>query len=256
MQLKFVTRLACLQLFFWHGSVGRIRDCAGAWIREASEQAEPHFEYGLRGLAAYRFLCADDAEQALSEWSLAQQRFPDHGALQHPTWGMVIGLYAGRMDVAADALARARRTFWRADAFSSQSWSLHLWAAGAVAAARMVAGDRGVRPRLALGWAIAGLRIQRARTAAPMLQHLLAARELLRGRRSAGLVHLEGARAHYAELGLRLFAASAQHALARIHPDEHERQRHSAAARAIFETEGIVRPERWARALLPGLPDA
>jgi hypothetical protein len=253
--LRYLVRGASVVLCFWRGSVAHTRDRAGAWISEAREHAAPRLEHSLRALAAYRFLCDDDVERAVAEWWLAQASYPELEVMRESVWGMTVGLYSGRIDVAERAFAHAQRTVWRWNAHIARFRAAHLWAWGQLAAAQLTAGERTLRARLSLRCAIWCLRMQRARSAAPMLQHLLAAHAYLHGRSARGVAHLQRSRALFAERGQRLFAACADHALSVLHPEPSARATHATAARELFEAEGLRRPERWVRALLPGLPD-
>ncbi len=243
-------------VFFWRGKLQRTREHAGAWIREAREHAGAYLEQGLTALSAHRFLCDDDVDQALAEWSRVHAQSPEHSAFNDPIWGAIIGLYASRLDVADRALAQSRRAFWRWNAYVSMGRTIYLWTRGAVAAARSAASSSSRHTRWLLSSSIWALGLERTAIAAPMQGHLLAARAFARGQHATGVAHLERAQEAYAAHGYRLFAACASHALSALHPDERVRSAHAARAREVFEAEGLRRPERWVRALLAGLPDS
>jgi hypothetical protein len=123
-----------------------------------------------------------------------------------------------------------------------------------VAAARIAAGERGLALRLRLWAASVALALRPAVAHAPFVPCLRAARAFARDKKQQGIVLLEQARVGFHEGGMRLFAACADHALSALHSDPEQRAVHAARAQAIFESEQIRMPDKWLRALLPGIP--
>lgn len=253
--VRSFTYMAASPVFFWQGDLKRTRQHADDWIRRAREHADVHLEYGLRALAAYRYLCDDEGERAAAEWSLVAERFPLHTVHRSAIWGAFVGLYAERLDIAEHAYSLAARAFWRWSAHVASDRLLHVWTRGAIDAARLSGGDTRLRLRLRLRLATLRLRLERGGSSSPQLHHLLAVLAFRGGRVAAGLRHLERTQRAFCEREMPLFAACASLALARLHSDPAKRARQGAAAAALFEREGLVRPDRWERALLPGLPD-
>src|SRR5262249_52776010 len=150
-------------------------------------------EAGLRAVSAYRHLVRDEPERALADWGTADALSSKHVAFWDPIWGLVVGLYAGKLDFAARVIARSRDGLWHWAVCMASSRVLHRWARGCLAAARLHAGDRSLRKRLSLRMAELLLRCERAALRAPFIHHLAAVRAFAAGRNSEGVSELERA---------------------------------------------------------------
>jgi hypothetical protein len=243
-----------LAVLFWLGRMAQARVLAARVLGWARELADPRRDAGLRASAAFRALSDDDAEGAWAEWSSACERYPMHRVLRDATWGVVPALYAGRLDHAEQALAQSRRLLMHWDAYFAPGRAMYLWWWGAVAAARLAAGERSTRLRLRLKLACFLIGSRPLPFFEPFALSLRAAQAMLGGRTEQALEHLQKARDIWAARGLRLVAACASQALAGLHPDERMRGEHAAYAREVFAAEKISRPEKWQRVFLPGVP--
>lgn len=254
--MRIFSQKIYLAALFWSGSLIQTRTLAARAIATARQLSDPHVEFGLRVLSAFRLLAHDDAEGAWEEWAAARERYPGHWAFRESIWGWVPALYAGRTDRAEQAIAQARRLWLLWDAYSVPGRTFHIWSWGAVAAARLAAGELSRRLKLRL-WFAAKLTGRSGTYPAQALARALeAARAFLAGKRELGMDELQCARDLFATGGLHLYAASASYVLARLHASEPVRAQHRAYALEIFEREKVKRPERWVRALLPGIPEA
>lgn len=242
-------------LLFMAGRLAKAQQFAARAIARAHEGGDAYVEHGLRALLAYRYLAPDDPELAWSEWTLTRERYPGHDALRTTIFGIVPALYAGRLDRAEFVLSHSRHWLFRWEVYLETGRANYLYWWGAVAAVRIVAGERDLRLRARFWLARTLLTLAAPPLFTPFLHSLRAAHASQRGQRARCVQHLTTAQAGYEAHGVRLYAAAASFALARLHHDPAQRAHHAAQAQAVFEAEKIRRPERWVRALLPGLPD-
>jgi hypothetical protein len=242
-------------LLFMAGRVAKAQQLAARAIAHAHEGEDTHLEHGLRTLLSYRYLASDDAELAWSEWARTRERYPEHEALRTATYGLLPALYAGRLDRAELVLSHSWRWLFRWEAYVETGRANYLFWWGAVAAARLAAGEHSLRLRARAWLARVLLSLNTPPLFVPYLNSLRAAHALRHGRRARALQHLSAAHAAFEAHGVRLCAAAAALALAQLHPDPAQQQHFAESARSVFEAEKIERPERWLRALLPGLLD-
>ena len=254
--LRSILYLMCGPVFFWRGRLTRMRSVAIMRARELQELPDPHADAGVRALTAYRLLAEDDERGAWDEWRLTAERFPEHSALRGATWGVVPALYAGDLAKAEQALAIARRLFLRWDVHSALARNLFFWNIGSVSAQRLLSGQPSLRARLRVRGALWLMRLAGAGPIAqnPLLAHLLSTRAFARGEPQRGVAYLEQAHRQFQFQGMRLYEACAALLLSRHHESAEARARYAAAADEIFLTEQVREPDKWTRALLPGVP--
>ncbi|HEX6245023.1 MAG TPA: AAA family ATPase, partial [Polyangiales bacterium] len=242
-------------LLFVSGHIARANQFAAGAIARVHEGGDAYTESTLRTLMAFRLLADDDDELALAEWSAARERFPTHEVLRWVPC-VVPALYAGNLARAEEVLRLARRYLFHWEIYLDTGRAQFLWWWGAVASARLAAGERRRWLSLRLRLARMLLWVRTPPSAAPARHSLAAAQAFVRGDRARGVARLVSAQAAFEAVGSRMFAACASHVLASLHPDPAMRASHAARAQAVFELEKIKRPEKWVQALLPGVPSA
>jgi hypothetical protein len=242
-------------LLFMSGHIARATQFAAGAIARVHEGGDAHTECTLRTLMAFRLLADDEQELALAEWSTTRERFPAHEALRY-VLSVVPALYAGNLASAEEILRLARRRLFQWEIYINTGRAQFLWWWGAVACARLAAGER-------RRWLLLRVRLARmllwVRTppfAAPASHSLAAAQAFISGDRARGVARLIAAQASFEATGSRMFAACASHVLSSLHPDVGMRASYAARAQAVFEQEKIKRPDKWVRALLPGVPNS
>lgn len=242
-------------LLFMSGRLTRAQQFAARAIARAHEGGDAYVEHGLRALLAYRHLAQDEADLAWSDWTRTRALYPEHDALRTTTYGIVLALYAGRLEDAELVLAESRRWLFHWEAYIETGRANYVSWWGAVAAARLARGERSLRLRLRFWFARLLLALSTPPLFMPALCCLRAASAFMRGQRARGVQQLVTAQAAYEAQGVRMFAAAASHALARLHHDGDQRKLYADKAFAVFDAEKIKRPDRWVRALIPGLVD-
>ncbi len=244
-----------LNVLYWGGHVIQARSVAARAVTAARQLSDPHVEHGLRVQSGYRLLGQDDAEAAWQEWWNAQQRYPNHWAFREAIWGCLPALYAGRFDRAELAVAQAFRQFFLWHVYSNPGRTLSALSWGAVAAARLAAGEQSLRLRLRLWLATKISRLGATTPTKAQARALEAARAFINGDHELGMSHLQTARDLFVAGGMHLYAAAASYVLAELHTLEPVRAQHRAYAEEVFAREKLEHPERWVRALLPGVPE-
>jgi hypothetical protein len=253
--LRPFLQLIYLTALYWGGHVVQARSVAARAITSARQLSDPHIESCLRVSSGFRLLAQDDAEGARQEWESTLERYPAHWIFREALWGWMPALYAGELERAELVLAKARGQLLLSDMYSGPLRTFHIWSWGAVAAARLAGGEatRGLKLRL---WLAAKLTSYGAAGPAKALARSLeAARAFLDDDHDLGMSHLQSARDLFAAGGLRMYAAAASYVLSQQHDLEPVREQHHAYALEIFGREKLERPERWVRALLPGVPE-
>jgi serine/threonine protein kinase len=240
-------------VMFWTGHFALARTRGAHAIALARELADPLVENGLRTATSFRLLVDDEHEMAWQEWAATRERYPDHAALRQPTSGMVIALYQGRLDRAALVFRTAARMFWRWEAHFATGRHGLVWWWGALAAARIVRGERSLGLKLRLALACFLTRLRPPPLTAPLGIALSATRAVLMGEEARGIRLLEQAKLQFDAVDLRMFSACASYGLSRLHPDPARADYHALQAREVFEAEKLRCPEKWVDALIPGL---
>jgi hypothetical protein len=229
----------------------RAQELAPGFIREAREHGDPYWEHSVRVLSAFRLLCDDRVDEALEEWRHAVTAYPENDVYRDAIWGVAVGLYAGRIDIAQQAAAISKALFWRSTILFAFSRAVHLWSRGSVAAAELARGA-GFRARAQIRLTCCLLRLENAPIAAAFREHLSAVLAYRANHTARAVRHLERCCRIFSEHQLEIFAACADALLARLHPAPAARLAHRERADAVFAREGLKRPELWVRALLPG----
>jgi len=241
-------------ILFMVGDLAKAQPFAARAIARTHEGGDAYVEHGLRAVLSFRYLAEDDAELAWSEWSRTHQLYPGHDALRATTFGMVPAMYSGQLRRAELVLKHSRGWLFRWEVFLETARAIYLFWWGAVAAARLARGERNFRLTARFWCARMLMSLSTPPQFVPLRSCLQAAHAFMRGQHARGVRQLVEAQRMYEEQGARLYAAAASYALAQLHPDPALRALHADKATAVFEAEKIQRPERWVRALLPGLP--
>jgi hypothetical protein len=244
--------LTSAPVFFWSGSIRRTCELSETFMVAARESRDVDLALGLQALSAYRLLAADRAAAAVTEWLEVARANPQHSALRDAHWGVLIGVYAGELGVARRALAISAHRLRRGSAVLRAARLLHLWARGLLLLAEWE--QHGNRPstRRRLGLLIGAVAAHKDPGQRPFLLHLRAAQARMRGEHAQWLSLLRAAREAFAALGMRGFAASAT-LLLQLHEEDDASTAEGARAEHYFAAERIHCPQRWARALLPGM---
>jgi eukaryotic-like serine/threonine-protein kinase len=241
-------------ILLWSGRIALARVLGARAIADARQLPNPQIESGLRAVTAYRLLGDDEAELAWSEWLSTCERFPEHPALQAPTFGMVIALYQGRLDRARIVMDKCWQLFLRWEVYLRPNRALIYWWWGALVAARIASGEKNASLRFQLWLTLRLLGPRPLPFVAALATSLRATHAFLSGRAAHGVRLLEAAKREADASDMRVLTACISHALGALHHDEGERSKHATLARELFETEKIRRPDKWVRAFLAGLP--
>lgn len=242
-------------VLFWAGRIAEARLVGARAIALSRELSDPHVESGLRALMAYRLLADDDSDTAWAEWVSTSERYPEHAALRPVTFGIVIALYQGSFDRAALALRKAWQLFirWEAHFVPGRNVFFYWW--GTVSTARIARGEKGIALKLRLLLAHTLIRFRPPPMIDPLSALLGAERALLAGRFEQGFRRLALAHHKFDARGMRMFSACAALALSQLDRDPERAKSHAAQAHDIFAAEKIRYPEKWLRALLPGIAE-
>lgn len=235
------------------GRVAQLAELAELWIKDAVDCGDRHMEVAGRVLSAHRHLRVDDPARALAEIERAERIELDylHPSLTDPWWKASVFLYRGEPERALAVCERMRENY---DFYAAQADPIRVeWYAieGICAAALAARGRERERMSRLLRRSTWGAARAISYAAQPTAAQLRACRHLLDGRAEPAVAELHVALAHYERLRQRLRAASLRLSLAELEP--RRRAEHEELALQVFAEEGIVRPDRWAYMLAPGL---
>ena len=253
-----------LVALFLLGELRTLGTRMAGFIAEARERDDTWADTILRaGPQVGYWLADDDLPRARAELAYVQQRWPDDALNMLRLWtfvgGMHVDFYSGEPAAPWGRVAREWQDFARSYVFESQWSRVMLHALRAGAALGRLHSDHGESERAGLLRTVeadlAALKDEKTLWATPFVELVHAGLMIVQQQKDRAVQGLRAAEQGFRAVDMVLYAAAARRRCGQFLGGEAGAELVASADLAMSE-QGIRRPDRMARALAPGFPDA